>query len=151
MSIDNQCDIYHTYPFNCCRIVSYVYNNTPSIYTSSMNVEQLKTLSTSEDLWDRVLALLSTVSSRYNPMFRPQGTVLNNTWGTAYEKIVNIMYWADRLSRNGLYDLTITDEVLDKRNLKHLQFIALELKTTPYAIHNIMQLDPDYDGVYNAD
>jgi hypothetical protein len=116
-----------------------------------MNIEQHNTLSKSDDLWDRVLALLSTVSNRYNPMFRPQGTVLNSTWGTAYEKIVNIMYWADRLSRNGLYDLTITDEVLDRRNLKHLQFIASELKTTPYEIHSIMQLDPDYDGVYNAD
>lgn len=128
-----------------------MYNNTFSIYTSTMNVEQQNTLSKSDDLWERVLALLSTVSNRYNPMFRPQGTVLNATWGTAYEKMVNIMYWADKLSRNGLYDLTITDEVLDKRNLKHLQFIASELKTTPYEIHSIMQLDPDYDGVYNAD
>jgi len=116
-----------------------------------MNIEQQNTLSESEDLWDRVLALLSTVSNRYNPMFRPQGTVLRSTWGTAYETVVNIMYWADRLSRNGLSDLNITDEVLAVRNKRHLQFIASELKTTPYEIHTIMQLDPDYEGVYNAD
>ena len=116
-----------------------------------MNIEEQNTLSRSDDLWDRVLALLSTVSNRYNPMFRPQGTVLNATWGTAYEKIVNIMYWADRLSRNGLYDTTTTDTLLTMRNKKHLQFIASELKTSASEIHYIMQLDPDYDGVYNAD
>lgn len=96
--------------------------------------------------WDAVLGLLSTVRNRYFPMFGLRGDILHQQWGKAYEQIVHMMYWTDRLSRNQAILPTPLRDTKFINDDKRLIIIANELKDTPERIHKIMLLDPDYES-----
>lgn len=111
-----------------------------------MKKEHIDKLEFVDEHWKNVFKLLDQVQVRYAPAFHMRGSDIHSKWGTAYEQVINIMYWTDRLSRNGINNESTTGKTMAVRNQVHLRSIAYEMKTTPEAIHAVMLLDPDYDG-----
>lgn len=111
-----------------------------------MNIVDVSRIEFANEHWKNVFNLLDQVQVRYAPRFGMRGTQLHEKWGAAYEQVVNIMYWADRLARNSPSHESTTARSSAVRNYVHLRFIAYELRTTTEAIHAIMLQDPDYDG-----
>ena len=111
-----------------------------------MNIVDVSRIEFANEHWKNVFNLLDQVQVRYAPRFGMRGTQLHEKWGAAYEQVVNIMYWADRLARNSPLHESTTAQSSAVRNYVHLRFIAYELRTTTEAIHAIMLQDPDYDG-----
>jgi hypothetical protein len=116
-----------------------MYMNKPSIYTSFMSREH----------WDKVHALLDTVDNRraekeVEPKFGARGTVLHENWGAAFEQVVHMMYWVDRICRYSEGHKTTAANNTPVSSDTLLRLIAFDLKTTPQHIHGVMLKDPDY-------
>lgn len=115
-----------------------------------MKTVDIDKLAFKNEHWKQVFTLVDKVQVRYDPKFGMRGTQLHDKWGAAYEQVVNIMYWVDRLSRNSPINPSTTGKTMAVRNGVHLRHVAYELRTTIDAIHNILLLDPEYDGEIDA-
>lgn len=112
-----------------------------------MNTKQLDDeldISFKNEHWKRVFQLVDTVGNRYTPVFRAKGEALHKVYGDAYEQVVNMMYWVDRISRNSPLRKSQSAKSMIVNNNVHIRFVAYELGTTPEAIHAILLKDNDY-------
>lgn len=97
--------------------------------------------------WNEVFELLDTIGNRYDPEFAARGTVLHENWGVAFEQVVQMMYWADVISRYRDDHPTTTDRNMQISDTNLFRLIAVDLHTTPSHIKSIVEKDPDYSAV----
>lgn len=97
--------------------------------------------------WQRVFDLLDTSERKrgtLEPVFIARGTVLHENWGVAFEQMVQMMYWADLISRYQPDHKTTTDRNMQISDANLFRLIAVDLNTTPAHIKSIVEKDPDY-------